>query len=269
MQKFTSKVRRRHYMQHLRQHNYSVAGLLQHFCTGSIRVFLSTILTAVFFLTTPVHGTMDIADEPMMAVIKPAPANIMFLLDDSGSMTFEVLTADYYEGRFPNPEEDERNGYGYIFDDGDHHVAEDVIRYMGPAGRKFWKSQFHEYNVIYYNPRVTYDPWPGYGDQSFPPADQEFPKHHPLKKSAGAIDLDGESFSVSLEIDALPDDILQVKHAHYFQKTESGDIYLVVLDGDDKKTKYNAITQVEGSGMADIIKRVTSVASPPGEIRVH
>ncbi|MEE4603806.1 MAG: PilC/PilY family type IV pilus protein [Desulfobacteraceae bacterium] len=256
-------------MQHLQQHNYSVAGFLQHFCIGLIRMFLSTILMAVFFSTPPVHGKMDIADEPMMAVIKPAPANIMFLLDDSGSMWFEVLTADYYEGRFPNPDEDESDGYGYIFDDDGHHAAEDVIRYMGPAGRKFWKSQFHEYNVIYYNPRVSYDPWPGYGDQSFPPADQEYPKRHPLKKDAGAIDLDGESFSVTLEIEALPDGILQVKHAHYFQKAENGDIYLVVLDGDDKKTKYYAITQVEGSGMAEIIKRVTSVAAPPGEIRVN
>ena len=212
---------------------------------------------------------MDIADEPMMAVIKPAPANIMILLDDSGSMTFEVLTADYYEGRFPNPEEDEKDGYGYIFDDDGNHASQDAIRYMGPAGRKFWKSQSHEYNVIYYNPRVAYDPWPGYGDQSFPPADQEFPKRHPLKKNAGTIDLDGESFSVTLEIEALPDDILQVKHAHYFQKAENGDIYLVVLDGDDKKTKYYAITQVEGSGMTEIINKVRSVTAPPGEIRVN
>jgi type IV pilus assembly protein PilY1 len=233
-----------------------------------IGVFLNTILIAVFFSKTPVHGAIDIADEPMMAVIKPAPANIMLLLDDSSSMTFEVLTTDYYEGRFPNPEEDEKDGYGYVFDDDDHHAAEDAIRYMGSAGRKFWKSQFHEYNVIYYNPQVTYTPWPGYGGRSFPSADQEFPKRHPLKKIAGAIDLDGESFSVNLEIDALPDDILQVKHAHYFQKTDSGDVYLVVLDGNDKRTKYYAVTQVEGSGMAEIISKVRLVAAPPEEIRV-
>ena len=256
-------------MQHLQQHSYSVAGFLQHFCTGLIRVFLSTIPTAVFFSTTPAYGTMDIADEPMIAIIKPAPANIMLLLDDSESMTFEVLTADYYEGRFPNPDQDEKDGYGYIFDDDGNSASQDAMRYMGPAGRKFWKSQSHEYNVIYYNPGVAYDPWPGYGDQSFPPADKEFPKRHPLKKNAGAIDLDGESFSVTLEIEALPDDILQVKHAHYFQKAENGDIYLVVLDGDDKKTKYYAITQVEGSGMAEIINKVRLIAAPPGEIRVN
>jgi len=212
---------------------------------------------------------MDIADEPMMAVIKPAPASIMILLDDSGSMAFEVLTADYYEGRFPNPEEDEKDGYGYIFDDDGNHASQDAIPYMGPAGRKFWKSQSHEYNVIYYNPRVAYDPWPGYGDQDYPPADKKFPKRHPLKKNAGVIDLDGESFSVTLEIEALPDDILQVKHAHYFQKAENGDIYLVVLDGDEKRTSYYAITQVEGSGMTEIIHKVRPVIAPPGEIRVN
>ena len=61
---------------------------------------------------------------------------------------------------------------------------------------------------------------------------------------------------------------LQVKHAHYFQQAENGDIYLIVLDGDEKKTKYFAITEVEGSGMTEKIRKVRSVAGPPGEIRV-
>ena len=232
-------------------------------------VLLSTIPAAVFVWPNPVQGAMDIADEPMMAVIKPAPPNIMILLDDSGSMTFEVLTADYYEGRFPNPAEDEKNGYGYIFNDDGNHASQDGVGYMGPAGRKFWKSQSHEYNVMYYNPRVFYAPWPGYGHQDFAPADKEFPKRHPLKKDAGVIDLDEESFSITLEMGALPDAILQVKHAHYFQKAKNGDLYLVVLDGAEKQTIYYAITEVEGSGMTEIIKKVKLVTGPPGEIRVN
>jgi type IV pilus assembly protein PilY1 len=256
-------------MQYLQQHYYAAAGFLQHACIGLIRVFLSSILTAFFFSTTAAHGAMDLADVPMMAAIKPAPASIMILLDDSESMRFEVLTADYYEGRFPNPDEDEKDGFGYIFDDDASHASQDKNRYMGPAGRKFWKSQSYEYNVIYYNPRVAYGPWPGYGDQPFPLADKEFPRRHPLKKNAGTVDLDSESFSVTLEIAALPDDILQVKHAHYFQKAENGDIYLVVLDGDEKKTNYYAVTQIEGDGVAEIIKKVRPVIAPPGEIRVN
>jgi type IV pilus assembly protein PilY1 len=211
---------------------------------------------------------MDIADQPIMTEIKPAPANIMILLDDSTSMTFEVLAANYYEGRFPNPAEGEQDGYGYIFDDAGDNAFQDGIGYMGPAGRKLWKSQSHEYNVMYYNPEVTYDPWPGYGNQDFLPADKEFPKLHPFKENAETIDLDGESFSVSLEIEALPVATLQVKHAHYFQEAENGDIYLVVLDGDEKKAKYFIVTEVKGSGMTEKIRRVRSIAGPPVEIRV-
>ena len=217
-------------MRHFKQHNYVFAGFSERFCADLIIVFLCTFLTAVFFSTNSVHGAMDLGDEPMMTKIKPAPANIMILLDDSGSMTFDVLAADFYEGRFPNPDEDEQDRYCYIFDyDGDN-AFQDAIRYMGPAGRKFWKSQSHEYNIMYYNPAVTYNPWPGYGNQDYLPADKEFPKFHPFKKTAGAIDLDGKSFSVTLDMEALPDATLQVKHAHYFQEAENGDIFLVVLD---------------------------------------
>ena len=90
-------------MRHPKQPSYSFAGFTEQFCTGAIIVILSTFLTVVFFSATPVHGAMDLADQPMMTAIKAAPANIMILLDDSASMTFEVLAADYYEGRFPNP----------------------------------------------------------------------------------------------------------------------------------------------------------------------
>ena len=256
-------------MRHFKQHNLSFTGLSEQFCTGLIIVFVSTLLTAVFFFGNPAHGAMDLSDEPLMTGIKPAPANIMILLDDSASMSFEVLAADYYEGRFPNPSEDEQEGYCYIFDDAGNHAFQDGLGYMGPADRILWKSQSHEYNVMYYNPEITYDPWPGYGDQDFPAADTEFPKLHPFKKNAGTTDLDAESFSITLEMQAPPDATLQVKHAHYFKQAENGDIYLIVLDGDEKRIKYFAITEVEGSGMAEQIKKVRSVAGPPGEIRVN
>ena len=253
---------------HLKQPNYYLAGFSEQFCTGLIIVFLSTFLTVFSLPTNLVHGAMDLADQPMMTEIKPAPASIMILLDDSESMTFEVLVADYYEGRFPNPDEDEQDGYCYIVDDAGDNVFQDAIRYMGQAGRKLWKSQSHEYNVIYYNPDFTYDPWPGYGKQDFLPGDKEFPNLHPFKENAGAIDLDGESFSVILEMEALPDAILNVKHAHYFQEAQNGVIYLVVLDGDEEKTMYFAVTEVEGSGMTEMIKKVRSVTGPPPEIWV-
>ena len=101
-------------MRHFKQHNSSIAGLSQPYWAGLIIVLIGTSLTAVLFFGNPVHGAMDLADEPLITGIKPAPANIMILLDDSTSMSFEVLAADYYEGRFPNPVEEEREGYCYI-----------------------------------------------------------------------------------------------------------------------------------------------------------
>ena len=261
-------LNRRHMKRYLKQPGYSLAGFSKPFCTGLIMVFLSTLLTVVLFSTNPVLGSMDLADQPIITAITPPPANIMILLDDSGSMTFEVLAADYYEGRFPNPDEDEQDGYGYIFDHPGDNAFLKTTGYMGPGGRKLWKSQSHKYNVMYYDPEVTYDPWPGFSNQDLLSADTEFPKLHPFKENADAMDLDGVSFSVSLDMEALPAATLQVKHAHYFQAAENGDIYLVVLDGDDKKTKYFTITEVEGSGMAEKIRRVKSIAGPPGEIRV-
>ena len=40
----------------------------------------------------------------MFARIQPPPANIMFLLDDSGSMNFEFLVTSKYDGSYPNPD---------------------------------------------------------------------------------------------------------------------------------------------------------------------
>jgi len=256
-------------MRHLKQNHSYFAGFSEQVCAGLRILFFSAFLTAVFFSTNPGHGAMDLADQPMMTSIKPAPANIMVLLDDSDSMTFEVLAADYNEGRFPNPAGDEQDGYSYIFETAGDNASLDDIRYMGQAGRKLWKSQSHAYNVLYYNPEIAYDPWPGYGNQDFLPADRKFPKLHPLKNNAGTIDLDGESFSVTLELDALPDAVLPVKNAHYFRQAENGVIYLVVLNGDENKTNYFAITEVEGSGMTEKIRKVRSVTTPPGKIRVE
>ena len=97
-------------MQHLKFRYYSLAGLSEKFCNGLNMLFLITVLTVVFLPANPVDGAMDLADEPLMTEIKPAPANIMILWDDSKSMTFEVLAAGSYEGCFPNPNGDEQHG---------------------------------------------------------------------------------------------------------------------------------------------------------------
>ena len=118
--------------------NGSLSRFLRQIGYGLKLAASSIFLTAVFSSAGLVHGTMDLADDPMMAVIKPAPANIMILLDDSESMTFEVLTTGYYEGRFPDPDKNEQEGFAYIF-----YSPEDHIRSVTRERRAGWATATH------------------------------------------------------------------------------------------------------------------------------
>jgi hypothetical protein len=61
------------------------------------------VLTAavLFFGALLAHGAdggIDLADAPLFTKINPPPTNLMMLLDDSGSMTFEILVKGLYDG---------------------------------------------------------------------------------------------------------------------------------------------------------------------------
>jgi type IV pilus assembly protein PilY1 len=123
----------------------------------------------------------DLSDTPMGTRVLPPPANIMFLLDDSGSMNYEILLQGAEDGRYPDG-----NGFCYVFDDLGDNVfkqASTPERYAGAEGRKLWWTQWHQKNVMYYNPNVTYTPWPSYGNTTFPDADPDKPRSHPLSSS--------------------------------------------------------------------------------------
>ncbi len=107
---------------------------------------------------------VEIADIPLETQVKAANANIMILLDDSGSMDWEYITTEY-DGLF--------DGEYYVFDNpGDNaYTSSTYDQYnFSDAERVYWKSQWSEYNTMFYNPASTYVPWPGvhailgYGD---------------------------------------------------------------------------------------------------------
>ena len=91
---------------------------------------------------------LPISDVPLDTELQAAPANIMFILDDSGSMNWEFMTPES-QGTF--------DGERYLFDG--HGSSETLGRYGGDD-RQQWQSQWHEYNKMYFNPSVTYEPWP-------------------------------------------------------------------------------------------------------------
>jgi len=134
---------------------------------------VTTDHTIVAYFTLPPGECRDISDIPLNALIKSAPANIMFVLDDSGSMDWEFITPEN-DGIF---EGNERKYYYYVFDNpGDNlpYGSDKILGYSDSTERLKWKSQWSGYNNMYYDPTTTYDPWP-----TLTNADPNTPRSHP------------------------------------------------------------------------------------------
>jgi type IV pilus assembly protein PilY1 len=196
------------------------------------------VLTAavLFFSALLAHGAdsgVALADAPLFTKINPPPTNLMILLDDSGSMTFEILVKGQYDGYFPPVYVDEATGetrgFCYVFDD--VYTYSHEWRYLREKGREYWRSQWHEVNAVYYNPAVLYEPWPSHANQTFLPANTDTPLFHPLKSKTLA--LDEKAFSVG---------DLTVPWAHYFVEADNGTPYLVIINGKTQKNEYYTFT---------------------------
>ncbi|MGD9032336.1 MAG: PilC/PilY family type IV pilus protein [Desulfobacteraceae bacterium] len=127
--------------------------------------------TIVAYFQLPPGICLDLSDTPLDARFQAAPANVMFVLDDSGSMDWTFLTpgsqGQFYIGG---------TRYRYVFDDPGDNLYGNVLSRGWP--RRHWKSQWYEYNKMFYNPNVTYEPWPTLSD-----AHGDFPRSHPWHAS--------------------------------------------------------------------------------------
>ncbi|QQG65913.1 PilC/PilY family type IV pilus protein [Desulfobulbus oligotrophicus] len=96
------------------------------------------------------------SDVPANAAVKPAPPLIMYLIDDSGSMDWEFMTGDD-NGLFHTPT---TRGYVFSYNAIQRTYTSSSYQPLATKERKMWRSQYHGYNKIYFNPNVTYTPWP-------------------------------------------------------------------------------------------------------------
>jgi type IV pilus assembly protein PilY1 len=203
----------------------------------------SAIIGLYLLAATSAGAEVDLADGPLFTRIQPPPADIMVVLDDSGSMAFEVLVRGTYDGRFPNPEleeqDRERDGYCFVFDEMGDNVYTEENRYMREKGRKYWHSQWYGTNVIYYNPNLTYTPWPRTAEHNFLDADKNMPRAHPHPDiDADTLNLDATSFTVGG---------VAVNHAHYYVK-DGDTIYLILLN--NGAITYYRVVDTTGTGLA-------------------
>ena len=198
---------------------------------------------------------LDIADAPLTTQIKSAPPLVMFVLDDSGSMDFDILcNTDSGLFNFTG------SGWGHYtyksgYIRGDTNIGLTSYAY---DVRKYWKTQWSGYNKVYYNPDVTYSPWPNHSN-----ANPQSTRKHPVLNYGSTRNMDQTSYD---SIDGVT-----LRYAHYYT-VHNGTTYLVNLDqgtakyyrvtdyGSQSDWKIKDLNTVNSSSVPSAIK-VTSYAS--------
>ncbi len=146
----------------------------------SVLIFITGLLGLLPAMARACNST-DINESPMETAMHAAPANVMFVFDDSGSMDSEFMTPED-EGYFHETPPDSKERYYYLFPakdyspHTDHNYSDSYT--ISASQRKRWKYQWSQYNKLYYDPRQEYHPWPGAND-----ANTTWPKAHPFTEN--------------------------------------------------------------------------------------
>lgn len=209
----------------------------------------ANVAISVTFAESTTDDCITIDDQPVETQIKGAPANIMFIIDDADSMDNEVSTLE------AGSEGTEFDGVEYLYGiEGDYVSscgnddcsdntkalnAADCLGEGGPSdpGRGAWKALWYEYNKVYYNPTITYTPWPTAAGGTMSEADPDLPYSHPIDQGF-QLNLDNTYFTVAHQDSAGADaGNLSIPVSHYYIKN-SGNIYLVIIRGPHGSCAY-------------------------------
>ncbi|BAZ93314.1 pilus biosynthesis protein [Thiohalobacter sp. COW1] len=130
-------------------------------------------------LSAPAWGALDLSDAPLFLTTNADP-NIMFTLDDSGSMQWELMPDDLIYSYYLYP----RASGIYGSSDYSNWVVsfDDSYGYTAVA-------RSHDVNAIYYNPEITYKPWAEADGSLYPDATPSCAPHNPENTGAGCRDL--------------------------------------------------------------------------------
>ena len=211
--------------------------------TGTPNECIYTIASVEEDYVIRLSEVFHMADYPLDIQTHPAPPNIMFVLDDSGSMDWEFMTPES-GGKF--------NYEYYVFDNpGDNAYWGNVL---SDEQRRMWKSQWAGYNKMYYNPSVTYSHWPTLPDAAVPP---NATLSHPKLTD-----------SLQLQNQYLTFDGVTIPRAHYYTySAEESKAYLVVIDYPSTSIKYYEVSATtNGTGSTQKIDGLTLTASPPDDV---
>lgn len=126
---------------------------------------------------------LDIADTPLF-LGTPVDPNIMFVLDDSGSMQWEHMpdqTMYYAVYTFPMPDS--------VYDDTNY--ANQVPDHQDDNLHNYYHRSSHN-NAVFYDPDQTYQPWVGAHSSPMADADPACALYNPRLPDRGCLDLTAE-----------------------------------------------------------------------------
>ena len=194
----------------------------------------------------------DLSNEPMESKVKAAPANIMLVWDNSGSMDFEFSTNqddglfwtnghNYYTYGWYNYDVFGFNGYSYLYLTADNKYRNYYYQYpvLQSNERRYWKSQWAGFNRLYYNPDQTYRPWPGKANITL--AGLRAVRSHP-QNAWPTVDLTTTYLTVGS---------VNISHLHYYTSL-NGVVYLVNLSGTTGQTRqYFRVNDANNNAYVD------------------
>ncbi|MDO8825283.1 pilus assembly protein [Methylophaga sp.] len=114
-----------------------------------------------------------------------AEPNIMFILDDSGSMMFEI-TPDELAFLINSPQ----SITGFVYPRANSVYGSDYsqsfvqVATVDDNNAYNARTRSPQFNASYYNPSVTYNPWTRYNNNLFPAASITCARHNPLNTGA-------------------------------------------------------------------------------------
>ncbi len=143
-------------------------------------VVLKYLVCLPFILVGQSYALQPLSDSPLFLGGNISP-NVMFTLDDSGSMHWEIMPDNsiYSYFMFPRASAVYNSGSDYS-----SYVPTFVDGYSYSA-----RTRSAQTNPIYYNPAVTYQPWSNSDGSLMPNAVPTAAYHNPVKISAGSRNL--------------------------------------------------------------------------------
>jgi type IV pilus assembly protein PilY1 len=139
-------------------------------------------------LSSAVAAPLTLSNSPLFLGVSVDP-NVFFMVDDSGSMDWEILTKphEYYTNYWENSGVAKntngqwltfsgtgtctgRRSYSFIYNNSDnaYNTCTFPVAQQQPESlQRDWRARSADFNLVYYNPAQTYQPWPGLPNANF------------------------------------------------------------------------------------------------------